>query len=153
VHNNSTYLLVFILDNQRYALHVASADRVFPVVEITPLPDAPEIVTGIVNIRGKVIPVVNIRKRFLLPEKETSLSDKLIITNTHSRAVGIIADEVCDVIEYPESGIISSDNILTGMNYINGVAKLKDGMILIHDIDTFLSLEEEQKLDDAVNKL
>lgn len=153
MHNNTTHLLVFTLDDQRYALHVASADRVFPVVEITPLPDAPEIVIGIVNIRGKVIPVVNIRKRFLLPEKETSLSDKLIITNTHRRAVGIIVDDVCDVIEYPESNIISSNNILSGINYIDGVAKLKDEMILIHDIDTFLSLLEENKLDDAVNKL
>src|SRR3989337_2940204 len=150
---DTAYLLVFTLDDQRYALYASSANRVFPVVEITPLPEAPEIVTGIVNIRGQIMPVVNIRKRFLLPKKDTSLSDKLIITNTHRRAVGIIVDEICDVIEYAESDIISINNILSGMNYIDGVAKLKDGMILIHDIDTFLSLEEENKLDDAVNKL
>ncbi len=151
--NNATYLLVFTLDNQMFALPVSSVERVFPVAEVTPLPDAPDIVTGIVNIHGSIIPIFNIRRRFHLPETDVNLTNKLIIAHTTSRSVGIVVDTVSNVMEYTEKDMVNADKIIQGMEYINGIVKLDDGMILIHDIDKFLSLEEEIKLDDAVKKL
>ncbi len=147
------YLLIFTLDNQRFALPVSSMERVFPVVEVTPLPDAPDIVTGIVNIHGSIIPVFNIRRRFRLPETAVNLTDKLIIAHTAGRSVGIVVDAVSDVMEYPEKDIVNADKIVPGMEYIDGVAKLDDNIILIHNIDKFLSPGEENKLDEAVEKL
>ena len=147
------YLLIFTLDNQRFALPVSSMERVFPVVEVTPLPDAPDIVTGIVNIHGSIIPVFNIRRRFHLPETAVNLTDKLIIARTAGRSVGIVVDAVSDVMEYPEKDIVNADKIVPGMEYIYGVAKLDDNMILIYNIDKFLSPGEENKLDEAVKKL
>ncbi|MBI5756268.1 MAG: purine-binding chemotaxis protein CheW [Nitrospirae bacterium] len=147
---NITYLLIFTLDDRRFALPVSSVDRVFPVVEITPLPKAPDIVVGIVNVQGRVIPVVNIRMRFSIPEKEISINNKLIIAHTSRREVGIIVDAVSNVEGYPEKEIITAENILSGIEYIVGVVKLENGIILIHDIDRFLSIEEEKRLDDAV---
>ncbi len=147
------YLLIFTLDKQRFALPVSSMERVFPVVEVTSLPDAPDIVTGIVNIHGSIIPVFNIRRRFRLPETAVNLTDKLIIARTAGRSVGIVVDAVSDVMEYPEKDIVNADKIVPGMEYIDGVAKLDDNMILIHNIDKFLSPGEENKLDEAVKKL
>jgi len=72
-------LIVFTLDAQRYALHLSAVERAIRMVEITPLPKAPEIVIGVVNIHGAVIPVLNIRKRFRLPEREPDLGDQLIV--------------------------------------------------------------------------
>lgn len=149
----SLYILIFSLDNRRFALPVSSMERVFPVVEVTPLPDAPDIVTGIVNIHGSIIPVFNIRRRFHLPETDVNLTNKLIIAHTTSRSVGIVVDAVSNVMEYTEKDIVNADKIIPGMEYINGLIKLDDGMILIHDIDKFLSLEEEIKLDNAVKNL
>ena len=149
----SLYLLIFTLDIQRFALPVSSMERVFPVVEVTPLPGAPDIVTGIVNIHGSIIPVFNIRRRFHLPETAINLTDKLIIARTASRSVGIVVDAVSDVMEYTEKDIVNADKIVPGMEYIDGVAKLDDNMILIHNIDKFLSPGEENKLDEAMKKL
>jgi purine-binding chemotaxis protein CheW len=146
------HLVIFTLDEQRYGIPLSSIERIFRVVEVTPLPKAPEIVQGIVNIQGRIIPVVNIRKRFRLPEKATDLSDQLILAKTVSRSVALIVDEVTGLIERPDHEIISAQKVLSGTEYVEGVIKLEDGMILIHDLDTFLSLDEEKELDDALKE-
>jgi purine-binding chemotaxis protein CheW len=143
-------LVVFTLDEQRYALRLHSVERIVRVVEITPLPKAPDIVLGVINVQGRVIPVVNIRKRFLLPERETNLSDQLIIAKTSKRPVAILTDGVSRVIEESAERVVTSEEILSGMKYVEGVVKFEDGMILIHDLDKFLSIEEEKILDDAM---
>ena len=74
----SNQYVVFTLDEQRYALHLAAVERIIPVVEITPLPKAPDLVLGIINVGGQIIPVIDTRKRFRLPERELNLSDVLI---------------------------------------------------------------------------
>jgi purine-binding chemotaxis protein CheW len=148
--SNTLKLVVFALDAQKFALYLSSVERVVPVVEITQLPKAPDIVTGIINVQGRIIPVVNIRKRFQLPMKETDLTDKLVISQTTRRTAAIIVDAVCGVIEYPEQKIITAENVLPGMEYIDGVVKADDGMILIHDLDKFLSLDEEEALNKAL---
>jgi purine-binding chemotaxis protein CheW len=143
-------LVVFALDEQRYALHLSAVERIVKVVEVTPLPKAPEIVLGVVNLQGRIIPAVNIRKRFGLPGRDVNLSDQLIIANTSRRTVALVADSVSGVVERSANEVIAGGKILPGMEYVEGVAKLTDGMVLIHDLDRFLSLEEENKLDDAV---
>ena len=70
----SNQLVVFALDDQRYALHLSAVDRVVPMVRVTPLPKAPDIVIGVVNVQGRVIPVINMRRRFRLPEREAALT-------------------------------------------------------------------------------
>ena len=151
--NKSNQLVVFTLDEQRYALYLPVVERVVIAVEVTPLPQAPDIVFGIINIQGKVIPVVNIRKRFGLPEREIDLSDQFIIANTSTRTVVLVADTVSGVIEPSGGKLINSENITPGMEYVDGVIKLEDGLILIHDIDSFLSLEEEKKLNNTLKKM
>ena len=148
----SNQYVVFTLDGQRYALYLSAVERIIRVVEITPLPKAPEIIIGIVNVGGQIIPAVNIRKRFRLPERELNLSDILIIAETPRRTVALMADDVSGVIEGPEQDITEAKEILPRMEYVKGVVKLKDGMILINDLDKFLSLEEEKALDDAMSK-
>ncbi|MBI2876234.1 MAG: purine-binding chemotaxis protein CheW [Candidatus Tectomicrobia bacterium] len=146
----SNYLTVFTLDEQRFALRLASVERVFRMMEITPLPKAPEIVLGVVNLQGQIVPVVNIRKRFRLPEKEADLSDQLIVAQTPRRVIAMIVDEVSGILEYSGSEVIAAETLLPGIEYIESVVKLEDGMILIHDLDKFLSLDEEKALDEAL---
>lgn len=143
-------LVVFHLDESRYALHLAAVERIVRVVEITPLPDAPEIVLGIVNVHGAIVPVVDVRKRFRLPVRESSLDDHLIIARTPSRTVGLVVDATSGVIERREAEIASPRGILPSMDYVEGVVKFKDGLILIHDLETFLSLAEEKALEQAI---
>ncbi len=144
--------VVFTLDEQRYALHLSAVERIIRVVEMTSLPKAPDIVLGIVNVEGQIIPVVNIRKRFRLPERELNLSDVLIIAQIPRRTVALVADDASGVIEGSGQDITEAKEILPRMEYVKGVVKLKDGLILINDLESFLSLEEEKALDDAMAK-
>lgn len=142
--------LVFLLDDQRYALHLSAIDRVVRMVHITPVSSVPDILLGIVNLEGVVIPVMDVRQRFNLPEREISLSDRLIFARTKRRSVALIADTVSGVIECSEYSLISAERILPELAHVEGVIKFEDGLILIHNLDKFLSLEEEAAVDLAV---
>jgi purine-binding chemotaxis protein CheW len=144
------FLVVFTLAQQRYALPLSAVDRVVRMVAITPLPHAPDIVLGVVNFQGKIIPVINVRRRFGLPEQEIALSDQLVMAHTARRAVALLVDAVQDVCACAAQNQIEAKHILPGLEYVTGAVKLTDGLILIHDLDTFLSLEEEDTLDRAL---
>jgi len=148
--NTKPFLVSFALDGRRYALYLSVVERVIRIVEITPLPRAPDIVTGVINVQGRVIPVVDIRKRFGLPLREITLTDQLIIARASKRPVAMVVDTVHDVIEYHESMLVPAEEIVPETRYIDGVVKLKDGMVLIHDLDKFLSLEERRSLGRAM---
>lgn len=147
--NLSNQLVVFTLDARRFALPLSSVERVIRMVEMTPVPGMPEIIMGVVNLQGRIVPVADIRKRFHLPEQTIRLTDQIIISRTSRRTIGIVVDQVCDAGEYPEEKVIASHEILPETDYVEGVVKLEDGLILIHDMDKFLSLEEEKAIDDA----
>lgn len=150
--NSSTELVVFTLAEQRYALRLGSVERVVRAVEITPLPQAPEIVLGVINMQGRVVPVVSVRKRFGLAEREIELSDQFIIARTARRAVALVVDAVHDVVSCAEAQRVAAERILPGLEHVEGVLKLPDGMILLHDPDRFLSLDEEQALGAAMKE-
>jgi purine-binding chemotaxis protein CheW len=139
-------LVVFTMDEQRYALQLAAVERVVRMVEVTPLPKAPQIVLGVINAQGRIIPVVDIRRRFRLPERDIRLSDHLLIARTARRTVALALDAVTGIVERSAQAVMTAEEILPGLEYVEGVMKLGDGLILIHDLDTLLSLEEEQTL-------
>ena len=148
--SNSNQLVMFTLDDQRYALRLSSVEQIVRMVEITPLPKAPEIVLGVVNIRGRVVPVFHIRKRFRLPERDIELSDHLIVARTKRRTVALVADAVIGVDARAEEELAAVEPIYPGLEYVEGVVKLDDGLVFIHDLDTFLSLDEEKTMERAL---
>jgi len=151
--NELIKLVIFNLDNQKYALHLSTVETVIRVVEFTTLPKAPKIVNGIVNFHGKIIPVFNIRKRFNLPDKETNLNDHLIIAHTSKRMVALIVDTVSEVISKSNEEIVNATKVLPKIKYVEGILKLKDGIILIHNLNKFLSLKEEKELESSLKEI
>jgi purine-binding chemotaxis protein CheW len=151
--DSSCQLVVFLLDDRQYALqHLASVEKVIRAVQVTPLPKAPEIVSGAINLQGRIIPVVNVRRRFRLTEREVNLGDRFIIARTPKRTLAFVVDAVTGVLELPQDVLIAKERVIPGLEYISGVAKLEDGMILINDLDSFLSLEEEVILETALKQ-
>lgn len=149
----SVQLVGFTLDEQRYGLRLSVVERVVRAVEVTPLPAAPEVVLGVINLAGRVVPVMSARQRFGLPEKESDLSDQFIIARAAMRTVALLVDSVSALVEVSSEDVVQAARILPHMEYVDGVAKLEDGMILIHDIDRFLSLEEARMLDDVMEQV
>jgi purine-binding chemotaxis protein CheW len=144
--------VVFQLDQQRYALRLETVERAIPAVEITPLPEVPDTVLGIINMHGQIIPVFNLRRRFHLPEREIDVNDKLIIAATARRIVALAVDSVNEITEPAEQEVIDTGTVLPLIKYVEGIMKLADGMVLIHNLDTFLSLNEEEALEDAIRE-
>ena len=150
MHNRRQYV-VFNLGEHHFALPLSAVERIVHAVEVTPLPKAPEIVLGVVNVQGTVIPVFDIRKRFRLPGREIELSDQFIIARTAKRTVCLVVDAAVGVQEYSEQEMIGAEEVLPAAEYLDGIAKLEDGLLLVHDLDTFLSLEEDEALDEAMS--
>lgn len=140
------HVVVFALDRQRYGLPLSAVERVIPAVAIAPLPRAPAIVLGVINLAGRIIPVVDIRARFGLPAREIAPSDLLIVANTARRTVALVAERVEGPAAYAAEETVAASAILPRTPYLEGVVALGDGMVLIHDLDAFLSLEEERDL-------
>ncbi len=145
-------LLIFLLNNKKFALNLSDIERVIPSVAITPLPSAPQIVLGVIKIQEQIIPIVNIRLRFQLSGREISLTDHIIIAKTHRRTVGLLVDSVYGVTEFDENRIVPAEKILPALQYIKGIIQLDDGLVIINDLDQFLSFDEEKELDIALNK-
>lgn len=145
--SKSNQLVVFSLDDQRYALYLHAVERIVRAVKVIPLPKAPDIILGVIDMQGQVIPVVNIRRRFDLPERKIDLSDRFIIAHITRRTVALVVDAVSGVIEPAEEKLAPAEKITPGMELIDGVIKLEDGMVLIHDLDRFLTLKEDTILD------
>lgn len=143
-------LVVFRLDAQRYALPLAAVERIVRAVEVTPLPNAPSIVLGVIDVEGHVLPVLNIRQRFLLPERNPGPDDQFLITQTGRRMVALVVDETEGVIERPESAVVDAAQIVPGLEQFQGVFRLDDGLVLIYDLEKFLSLDEARVLDQAM---
>jgi purine-binding chemotaxis protein CheW len=146
----SSQYVVFTLDAQRYTLPLARVERVVPAVHITPLPQAPAIIMGIINVQGYIIPVVNLRKRFRLTERTLELTDQFIVGTTPRRTVALVVDMVLGVAAFPTPEITFGTHIVPGLGPITGVIKTTDDVLLIHDLDSCLSLDEEYALDGAL---
>lgn len=150
--SDPTQLVVFRLDEQLYALPLAVVERVVRAVEITPLPKAPSIVLGVIDVEGQVLPVLNIRRRFQLSEREIGPDDQFLIAHTARHKVVLAINEAMGVIKRLSTQIVDLAQIAPGLEQFQGVVKLDDGMALIHDLEGFLSLTEVEALAVAMSQ-
>jgi len=143
-------LVVFRLDERRYALPLAVVEWVVRAVDVTPLPKAPAIVLGAINVQGRMLPVLNVRRRFLMPDREIGPADWFLLAHTARHTVVLVVDELEEVVERPQAEIVLSTQTVPGLEPFPGVLKLDDGLVLIHDLDRFLSSDEARALEEAM---
>ena len=142
--------LVFTIDEQRYAIALSSVGKVIRAVELISLPEAPEFLLGLMNMQGKIIPVINIRKRFHLPPYKIRLNDRIIICQASGQTIAFMVDTVLGVVEFPQEQIDKARQIFPEMeHYIEGIGKLDDTTVLIYDLEKLFSPQDINKLDQA----
>lgn len=145
-------LLVCQVDEQRFALRLSNVVRVLPMMELTPLPGAPTVVAGVIDVAGRIIVVLDLRRRFALPTREPRLSDVLIVVCTgRARWFALPADAVSGLVERSEAEMIPAASIARGLPHVDGVVKIDEGVAWIHDADTFLSSSEQSQLRQALD--
>lgn len=132
--------VTFTLNNEEYAVDILNVQEINRVTEITRVPNSPDYVEGVINLRGKVIPVVNLRKKFNFEEKPTDDTSRIIIMEIHGITNGVIVDSVSEVLRVPKSIIdppppMSADFSNT---FIKGIAKMQDRLIILIDIDKLI---------------
>ena len=133
------------------ALKIEAVERVERSVEISPLPEAMRGVLGVINMRGSITPVFDLRARFGLPAREVRASDYLVIARMHSRPAALLVDAVVDVMPGTEARIVQSSEILPDMECITGVMKLDGDLVFVHDLERFLSNEDYEALQLALS--
>jgi purine-binding chemotaxis protein CheW len=143
-------VLVFELGGLRYALPAFAVSELVRAVTVVPLPKSPPAVEGIINVRGRVVPVLDVRVRFKLESKAVSPSDHLILARAGDRLVAIRVDRALGLVHLEPADIEEATSALPGTEYVMGVAKLPDGLVLIHDLQTFLSAAETAALVRAI---
>lgn len=144
-------LVIFHLDQQRYALPVERVERALRMVAITPFPKAPAIILGVFDLHGELVPVANVRRRFSRPERAPRLSDALLIARTARRRIALMVDAVEPVTAFAPTELAAPGEVVGGLEYVRGIARLPEsGIVFVHDLDACLSLDEEQQLDAAL---
>ena len=146
------HFILFSLADQKFALPLAWVEKIVRSVAVRPLPKAPDLILGVINLQGRIVPIASLRKRFGLDEKPVGVDDHLIVCRTSDRPLALLVDNVADIIEIDESRIIHQEAILGDMDTIEGVLKMEDGMILIHDLERVLSGEEALRLEQALTR-
>jgi purine-binding chemotaxis protein CheW len=150
--------LTFVLDAQRFALPLETVERVIRAVEITALPLAPDAVAGVIDVGGRILPVFNLRRRLRLCDRPLTPKDQFILARTARRDVVLLVDTVLELTETPPDAMnrappvgVSDDP--ADLAPLAGVLVLPDGMVLIEDLDRFLSPDEDRALESALREV
>jgi purine-binding chemotaxis protein CheW len=137
-------LVVFTLGGESYAVDISMVREIIQPQSITRVPGTPSAIEGIINLRGSVIPVVDLRKRFQLEHIERNKATRIVVVGCRGHNVGVIVDSVAEVLRIPVESIESSAGIFheNSPEYFLGIVKLTNRLIILLDIDQVLSLDE-----------
>ena len=143
-------LVVFALEDSSYGLDIQFVREINRMVEITPIPNAPEFVEGIINLRGVIVPVVDLSKRFQLTGHENSKETRIVVIESKEHMLGLVVDEVSEVLRLSSDQIDPANNMKTSgiaLEFIEGIGKVNDKLILILSPDKLFSSKEKMHLD------
>jgi purine-binding chemotaxis protein CheW len=134
----------FMISNESFGVDIAKVQEIVTVPEITKVPDTPDFLEGIINLRGKIVSVIDLRKRLKLNGHERSKKNRILVTEMNGKVVGLIVDEVSEVLRLntdlvePPPDMVSS----VGAEYVTGVGKLENKIILLLDLAKVLNPAE-----------
>lgn len=140
-------LVTFSLGNEEYAVDILKVQGINRMKEITRLPNSPAYVEGVINLRGRVMPVIDLRKKFGLDAKENDSSSRTMIMDIGGITMGLVVDAVSEVPRIP-ANIVEPPPMAfeTGTEFITGIAKLENRLIILLDMDRFLGQSEAMLL-------
>ncbi len=147
-------LVVFSIGKELYGVGIEAVHEIVKVPDITEVPDAPAFLQGVINLRGKIVPVVDLRKRMRLEGKEKTKSSRVLITENDGRLIGLLVDAVSEVLKVPPESVEAPPEMVSsvGVEYITGVAKVDGGLIILLNLGKVLSVEDMKQLAEAAER-
>ncbi|MBQ3059765.1 MAG: purine-binding chemotaxis protein CheW [Desulfovibrio sp.] len=137
-------LVTFSIGEEEFGVNILKVQEIIRTMEITKVPRAPEFVEGVINLRGKVIPIIDLRRRFGLAPKVHDKNTRIIVIEINNIIVGFVVDAVSEVLRIPASTVEPPPPVVAGVDsdYISGVGKLQDRLLIMLDLDKLLSSED-----------
>lgn len=137
-------LVTFSIGEEEFGVNILKVQEINRTMEITKVPRSPEFVEGVINLRGKVIPIIDLRRRFGLMHKAEDKDTRIIVIEINSVIVGFVVDAVSEVLRIPASTVEPPPPVVAGVesDYISGVGQLKDRLLIMLDLDRLLSTED-----------
>ncbi|MEF2232050.1 MAG: chemotaxis protein CheW [Pseudodesulfovibrio sp.] len=141
-------LVTFSIGEEEFGVNILQVQEIIRTMDITRVPRAPDFVEGVINLRGKVIPIVDMRSRFGLGHKEHDKYTRIIVIEINMIIVGFVVDSVSEVLRIPANSVQPPPPVVAGMDsdYIDGVGKLEDRLLILLDLDSLLDNEEKEAL-------
>lgn len=139
----------FRLATEEYGVDISQVQEIIRMVEITHVPRAPRFMEGVINLRGQLIPIIDLRTRFGMTRADHSKSTRIIVTDIGTKRVGMVVDSVSEVLNIPVENVEDAPEMIAGIGteYIQGVGKLDNRLIILLDLSKVITTEEKQALD------
>lgn len=141
----------FKLGSEEYGVDIAQVQEINRMVAITHVPRAPQFMEGVINLRGQLIPIIDLRSRFGMPRVEHSKSTRIVVTEIGAKRVGMVVDSVSEVLRLAVDQIEPAPEMITGVDteYIRGVGKIEERLIILLDLGRIISTAEKRELEAA----
>ena len=139
-------LVTFTISQEEFGLDILKVQEIIRTMEITKVPRAPEFVEGVINLRGKVIPIIDLRLRFGMDSRAHDSQTRIIVIELNNMIVGFVVDSVSEVLRIPASTVEAPPAVVSGVEseYISGVGKLDDRLLILIDLDKLLDSQQAQ---------
>ena len=145
--NERLAIVVFLVDGQRFALPLSSVERAVRAVEVTPLPEVPPKVQGAINVQGRVLPVISVRRWLARPDRELDPEDHLLVVHARTGRLVLLVDEVRGVAECEPRPAAAAGEVPVGPGAVCQVFKLGEDLVLVPDLEEVLTAAEALALD------
>jgi purine-binding chemotaxis protein CheW len=144
----------FVVGRESFGVEIGKVQEIVTVPEITRVPDTPDFIEGIINLRGKIVSVVDLRKRLRFDGAQRNKKNRILVTELDGKVAGLIVDEVSEVFKLDPGSIEPPPEMVTavGVEYITGVAKVDENLIILLDLARVLNVEDMKKLTDNIDR-
>lgn len=141
-------LVVFSIGKEYYGVGIETVHEIVRVPDITEVPDAPVFLEGVINLRGRIVPVVDLRKRLRLPAADRTKSSRVLITEHGGRTIGLMVDAVAEVLKLAPESVEAPPEMISsvGIDYITGVAKVDGKLIVLLELGKVLNTEDMMRI-------
>lgn len=141
--------IIFKLGQEEYGVNIVQVQEIGDYAEPVHVPNTPDFVEGVMNLRGEIIPIVNLKKKFNLPVEELTENARTMVINVGSKRIGFTVDDASEVLALDESSIDPAPEIIVGNDkkYIVGIGKLKDRILIMLDLNALFSNDEKQQIE------
>ncbi len=149
IGDNMLQLVSFKIGEEEFGVDILNVQEIIRMVEVTRVPNAPSFVEGVINLRGKVIPIVDLRRRLMMAEKSKDKNTRIVVVELERKVIGFIVDSVNEVLRINKNITEPPPPMVSGIDseFITAIGKLDDRLLILLDLEKILSIEEVNSLE------